>query len=124
MEDNRNKSFEDLEVWQSTRVLVKSIYESVQNLKDYSFRDQITRASVSVINNIAEGHERSSDKEFIRFLKIAKGSCGEVRSMLIISADLNYLTKEKSEELIKQCYSISRQLSGFVKYLETKSFKQ
>jgi four helix bundle protein len=124
MEDNRNKSFEDLEVWQSTRILVKSIYESVQNLKDYSFRDQITRASVSVINNIAEGHERSSDKEFIRFLKIAKGSCGEVRSMLIISADLNYLTKEKSEELIKQCYSISRQLSGFVKYLETKSFKQ
>lgn len=123
MENGKNRSFEDLEVWQSARALVKHIYESSQCLKDYSFRDQITRASVSIINNIAEGHERSSNKEFIRFLKIAKGSCGEVRSMLLLSTDLKYMTNEKSQELIEQCYSISRQLSGFIKYLEAKSSK-
>ncbi len=123
MENGKNRSFEDLEVWQSARALVKHIYESSQYLKDYSFRDQTTRASISIINNIAEGHERSSDKEFIRFLKIAKGSCGEVRSMLLLSTDLKYMTNEKSQELIEQCYSISRQLSGFIKYLEAKSSK-
>lgn len=114
------KAFEDLEVWKSTRVLVKGIYESFAGLKDYSFKDQITRASVSILNNIAEGHERDSIKEFARFLKIAKGSCGEVRSMLIVAYDLNYLGKDKSNELIEQCYSISRQLSGFIKYLNNK----
>jgi four helix bundle protein len=85
------KTFEDLEVWQYSRTLVKAVYENFADSRDYGFRDQITRATISILNNIAEGHERSSKQEFIRFLKIAKGSCAEVRSMLIIASDLNYL---------------------------------
>ena len=80
------KTFEDLRIWQEARGLVKEIYSifgvSRPAEKDYSFRDQVQRASVSIMNNIAEGFERNSDAEFARFLIIAKGSCGEVRSLL------------------------------------------
>lgn len=74
-----------MEVWQASRKLVRTVYEIFSSIHDFSFRDQITRASLSIMNNIAEGHERDSKKEFARFLKIAKGSCGEVRSMLLIA---------------------------------------
>jgi four helix bundle protein len=114
------KNFEEIEVWQLSRKLVKDIYSTFSKLKDYGFKDQICRAAISVINNIAEGHERSSNKEFIRFLTIAKGSSGEVRSMLYVASDLNYIDKEKFELLLQKCKSISKQLGGFIKYLEMK----
>jgi four helix bundle protein len=114
------KYFEEIEVWQSSRKLVKDIYSTFSMLKDYGFRDQICRAAVSVMNNIAEGHERTSTKEFIRFLAISKGSCGEVRSMLYVALDLNYINNETFTELIEQSKSISKQLSGFIRYLEGK----
>ena len=120
MENKRYNSFEELEVWKISRELVLSIYGNFFNCRDFSFKDQITRASISILNNIAEGHERDSNKEFARFLKISKGSCGEVRSMLIIAKDLNYIDVDTSEILIQKCYSISRQLAGFIKYLNSK----
>jgi len=73
------------------------------------------------MNNIAEGHERESKREFARFLKIAKGSCGEVRSMVLIAFDLNYVNFNQKEKLVDACLTISKQLSGFIKYLNDKS---
>jgi len=78
------RNFEELRVWQEARVLVNDIYKMISNCKDYGFRDQIQRAAVSIMNNIAEGSESGSDPLFIRYLKIAKASCGEVRSMLFL----------------------------------------
>ena len=82
--------FEDLEIWKSSRELVKSIYKITANIKDYGFANQIQRSSVSIMPNISEGFERKGNKEFIHFLYIAKGSCGELRSQLYIGFGLHY----------------------------------
>ena len=111
-------SFEELFVWQEARELVKHIYKVFGKSKDYGFKDQIQRASVSIMNNIAEGFERSSDKEFIRFLFIAKASSGEVRSMLYLAIDLNYIEPNMSKTLLEKCKKISGSISNLIKYLE------
>jgi len=93
------KSFEDLQVWKDAREFVKSIYEltsSAKFNKDYGLKDQIQRAAVSIINNIAEGFERDNNKEFIKSLGYSKGSAGEIRSMLYVALDLNYITISNS----------------------------
>ena len=82
------KSFEDIIAWKKAKELNLLIYRNFRNRRDFSFRDQIQRASVSIMNNIAEGFERGGNKEFKNFLFIAKGSCAEVRSMLILALDL------------------------------------
>jgi four helix bundle protein len=110
-------TFEDIIAWQKAKVLTKDIYASFADSKDYSYKDQIQRASVSIMNNIAEGFERKSNKELRQFLYIAKGSCGEVRSMLILSLELGYLSKEKSDQLVQKSIEISKTLSGFIKSL-------
>ena len=88
------KRFEELWIWQQARELVKEIYQDFKTgpgSKDFGFRGQIQDAGISVMNNIAEGFERRTDPEFSRFLDIAKGSCGEVRSMYYSAEDLDYL---------------------------------
>lgn len=109
--------FEDIIAWQRAKEMTIMIYSLFKNLKDFGFRDQITRASVSVMNNIAEGFERKSDKEFKNFLFMAKGSCGEVRSMLHLAKELNYFKSEEYEKLRNQSDEISRMLSGLIKTL-------
>ena len=111
------RTFEDIETWKKSRALVSDIYAIFFQLKDYGFRDQIQRAAVSVMNNIAEGFERKSDKELKNFLFIAKGSCGEVRSMLYVALDLGYINQGKFDTLYEQSVEISRMLSGFIKKL-------
>lgn len=74
-----DRNFESLRVWQEARIFVNDVYAMMQNCKDYGFRDQIQRASVSIMNNIAEGNESGSDAKYVNFLNIAKGSCSEVR---------------------------------------------
>ncbi|MEA2112482.1 MAG: four helix bundle protein [Patescibacteria group bacterium] len=111
------EKFEDMISWQKARTLTISIYKSFSDSKDYSFRDQIQRASVSVMNNIAEGFERKGDREFKHFLFIAKGSCGEVRSMLYLALELKYLSKEQFEKCFSLSIEISKLLSGFIKTL-------
>lgn len=117
------ESFEELQVWQDSRDLVTGIYSITSKgaLKnDRGFREQIQRAALSIMSNIAEGFERSSNKEFIRFLDFAKGSSGEVRAQLYAALDLKYLTEKEFEDLSKKCVNISKQLTGFMSYLKTK----
>lgn len=88
------KKFEDLPVWQEARIFTKEIYSLSKDTplkKDYGLKDQIQRAAVSVIANIAEGFERNNNKEFIKFLGYSKGSAGEVRALLYLALDLDYI---------------------------------
>lgn len=110
-------SFKDLTAWQKAGELSLSIYKAFANCKDYGFRDQLQRASLSIMNNIVEGYARRSDKSLRNFLLIAKGSAAEVESMLLIAVNLGYLSKEKQTELNKQIEEIGRLLSGFIKKL-------
>ena len=113
--------FEDLTIWQDARQLLKEIYSifMIKGLaqRDYGFRDQLQRAALSVMNNIAEGFERSSKADFARFLDIAKGSCGEVRSMLYVTSDLGYIPKDKALGLITQFQILSKQIAALSKTL-------
>jgi four helix bundle protein len=112
--------FEDLTSWQKARELNRLVYDVTRNpafAKDFGLRDQIRRASVSVMSNIAEGFERSGDREFIQFLSHAKGSCGEVRCQLYAALDENYLTEPEFRELYGRSVEVSRLISGFMRYL-------
>lgn len=112
--------FENLEVWRDARALVHAVYTVSQNgafAKNYGLRDQIQRASVSIMSNIAEGFERSGNKEFSHFLYMAKGSAGEVRSQLYVAHDLGYLDEVEFKRLHELALCVARQLSGFIKYL-------
>lgn len=109
--------FEDLICWQKSKDLAVKIYKSFKSSGDFGFRDQIQRAAVSVSNNIAEGFERRSNKEFTQFLYIAKGSAGEVRSMLYIALDLDYISKEQFQNFFNDCLEISKITSGLIKSL-------
>lgn len=111
------EKFEDIIAWEKSRELTLKIYKTFTDCKDFGFRNQIQRASVSIMNNIAEGFERRSNKEFKQFLYIAKGSCGEVRSMLYLAVELKYITDIKYKELLNLSFEISKMLSGFIKTL-------
>ena len=118
--------FEDLEVWKSARELTNRIYKITTDgafSKDYGLRDQIRRASVSIMSNIAEGYERGGNQELIQFLSIAKGSCGEVRCQLYIAGDQDYITQQELKPLIEQCKRISIMISNFMKHLKGSRFK-
>ncbi len=116
--------FEDLEVWQEARLLVNRVYDlsgSDAFAKDFGLRDQIRRAAVSVLSNIAEGHERDSDAEFGKFLAIAKGSAGEVRAQLYIARDRNYIGETDFSAAKEAAASLGRRIARFVAYLKQSS---
>lgn len=112
------KRFEDLLVWKKSQDLAVLVYKEFINLKDYSFKDQISRASVSISNNIAEGFDRNTNPDFIRFLYFATSSNSEVRFMLYLSERLNYLPKERTAELIDKSNEISRMLYGLIQSMK------
>ena len=114
-------NFEDLEIWQMARQQALDVYKLyIQELfsKDWELKNQINAASGSVMDNIAEGFERSGNKEFSNFLLISKGSNGEVRSQLYRAYDRKYLTIEKFEELKLKCITLSKKITSFIKYLK------
>jgi four helix bundle protein len=111
------EKFEDIISWKKGIELATNVYSIFKDNKDYGFRDQIQRAVVSISNNIAEGFERQSNKELSKFLYIAKGSAGEVRSMLSIALKLNYINQNQFNDLQSRCIEISRLLSGFIRTL-------
>jgi len=114
-------SFEEIISWQKARELNAEIYRVTNNNevfnKDYGLRDQMRRASISISSNIAEGFERETKKEFIRFLYIAKASAGEFRSQLYLASDLGYISNSEFYSLNEKVNEISKLLSGFIKYL-------
>lgn len=114
-------SFEEIESWIISRELVKEVYllsNSTDLRKDYSLKDQMQRAAVSIMSNIAEGYERGNRKEFIYFLRIARGSCAELRSQLYIALDVGYIDHNHFTKLSVKAKSITKSLSGFISYLE------
>ncbi|MBQ6047705.1 MAG: four helix bundle protein [Bacteroidales bacterium] len=112
--------FEELEVWKDAKLLTVSIYKMMRENRDYGFRDQIQRASVSIMNNIAEGSESGSDLTNVRFLHIAKGSCAEVRSMLYLALELGYCTSEQQIELLSLTRKISAYINKLIAYVRSR----
>ncbi len=115
------KSFEDLRIWQEARVFTNQIYDLTDNMRDFGFKDQIQRAAVSVMNNIAEGFDYGSDAMFIKYLDISKASCGEVKSMLYLAEDRKFCSQEKANELREKAKSISSGIHALIKYLKNKN---
>lgn len=115
----KGQKFEDLEVWKKACQLCVEIFKAFKTCRDYGFKDQITRACLSIPSNIAEGYERDSNKEFIRFLFIAKGSCGELRTQLYIGIVIGYLEKGKGSIFIEKAKEISYMLTGLIKKRKT-----
>jgi len=107
--------FEDLDVWKRSARLCADIYRQLKDLKDYGFRDQITRSGLSVPSNIAEGFERESQKECINFLSYAKGSCGELRCQIYIGMDIGYIRKDIGKKWIVETTEVSAMISGLIK---------
>lgn len=106
--------FERLEVWQRSRQLCVSIYKYMKNLNDFGFKDQITRSGLSVPSNIAEGMERVSQKDKLHFLNIARSSCAELRTQIIIGRDIEYVPEKTADLWLKEAREISAMLSGLM----------
>lgn len=111
------EQFEDIIAWQKARELTLDIYRRMRSCKDFGFKNQICRAVVSISNNIAEGFERRGDKTLKQYLFIAKGSCGETRSLLSLAAPLGHMEKADADNLHNRAQEISRILSGLIKSL-------
>lgn len=107
--------FEELEVWKRSARLSAEIYKSFSGLKDFGFRDQITRSGLSIPSNIAEGYERDSDKETANFLNYAKGSAGELRTQIYIGMDIGYIDRKTGKTWLTEAEEISRMLHGLIR---------
>lgn len=121
---NKIERFEDIVAWQRARELTREVYGSSKTgafARDFGLRDQIQRASVSTMANIAEGFERGGDKEFIQFLSTSKGSCGEVKSHLYVALDQQYVTSDRFKALYQRADEVSRLVAGFMGYLQQSS---
>ena len=120
------KRFEDIECWKKARELTRRIYEITGKsafARDFGLKDQIRRASLSVMSNIAEGYDRSGTAEFVHFLATAKGSAAEVRCQLYVAADQGYIRDDHFSELNALASEISRMLSGLMTYLRASGYK-
>jgi four helix bundle protein len=120
------KKFEDIESWKRARGLARDIYEVTATGKfahDFGLKDQIRRASVSILSNIAEGFERGGDKEFLQFLALAKGSSGEARAQLYVALDQDYISAAQFEKLSRAATEVSQLISGFMKYLHESTLR-
>ena len=118
--------FEDIVAWQRARELTREVYGSAKAgpfARDYGLKDQIQRAAVSTMANIAEGYDRGGDKEFIQFLSTAKGSCGEVRSHLYVALDQQYLTSPQFDQLYGKADEVGRLIAGFMAYLQSSQLR-
>ena len=115
------QSFEDLEVWQRGCRLAVAVFKAFATCRNLTMQDQVQRASLSVPSNVAEGYERNSNREFVRFLNIAKGSCGELRTQLYISRKLDFLKKADFDYLVTEAKEISAMLHGLSRAVSKRS---
>ncbi len=111
------QKFEDIIAWQKAQDFTVEIYAVFKDNKDWDFRNQICRASVSISNNIAEGFDRSSHADFRRFLFFSLASCSEVKSMLYLACRLKYIEQETTDKLIIRSTEISKIITGLIKSL-------
>ncbi len=109
------KSFEDLEVWKESMRLAVNIYDILKNCRDFGLRDQMQRSAVSIPSNISEGYERNTNKDFIRFLHISKGSCSELRTQIFLAIEAEIIPKSKGQELLESTRYISAMLQNYIK---------
>ncbi|MEP6920793.1 MAG: four helix bundle protein [bacterium] len=122
----RITAFEEIESWKKARILTREIYRVTSVgafARDFELKDQIRRAAVSILSNIAEGFERSGDREFVQFLSVAKGSCGELRAQLYVALDQRYFTAEDFDALSQRATEVSQLLAGFMKYLRESALR-
>ena len=117
---NKINRFEDLEVWKESMRLATKIYKNLKDCRDFSLRDQMQRAAVSIPSNIAEGYERNTNKDFIRFLYISKGSCSELRTQIYLAIEVKTISRSEGTELIKTTNSISAMLHNYIKVRKQK----
>lgn len=113
------KNFEELDVWMQSRELVNLIYSDFRSCKDFGFRDQMTRAGISIMNNISEGFCRGGNAEFRQFLKFSKGSAGEVKNMYYLAEDQNYVTEETAGERRIRFQKLINSIGGVISYLKS-----
>ncbi len=122
----RFEKFEDIEAWKKARELAQAVYTGSSSgdfNRDFGLKDQLRRASVPILSNIAEGFEREGNKEFVQFLSLAKGSCGEVRAQLYVAFDQAYIRETEFRDLREKAQEISRLIAGLMKYLRTTEMK-
>ncbi len=113
------KNFEELDIWMMSRELVNQVYSDFRKCKDFIFKNQITGAGISVMNNISEGFCRNSDAEFRQFLNISKGSTGEVKNMYYIAEDQTYISSDLALNRRQKCQNLINAISSLMKYLKT-----
>ncbi len=114
---NKITKLEDIEAWQDARILAKTIYKITADWKDFSLKDQMRRAAISIMANIAEGYGRGGNKEFAQFMFISKASASELQSHLYLSLDLNYVLQDDFYTIYEQLDKVQRKLSAFIKVL-------
>jgi len=122
----RIERFEDIEAWKRARQMTRKIYAFSRDgafARDFGLKDQMRRASVSSMSNIAEGFERDGTQEFIHFLAMAKGSSGEVRSQLYVALDEGYITQEQFDDLYNDAAAVSKMSAGFIEYLQRANWR-
>jgi four helix bundle protein len=120
------RRFEDIEAWQRARELTQAAYRMSRDgafARDFVLRDQIRGAAVSIMGNIAEGYERGGDKEFLQFLSVVKGSCGELRSHLCVALDQGYIGPPEHRRVCDRAAEVGRLISGLMKYLRGSPLK-
>ena len=120
------KKFEEIQCWQKARELTSKIYDISKKgefARDFALKDQIRRASVSVMSNIAEGFDRNGTGEFVQFLSIAKGSAAEVRCQLYVAADQNYIEKGEFDQLSRLASETALMTGGLITYLRSSGYK-
>jgi len=110
------KSFEDLDIWKDGASLSVQVYEQLKDCRDFGLRDQLQRSAISVPSNIAEGFERQTNKEFMQFLYIAKGSCGELRTQLFLASKVKVISEETANKLIEEAKKLSAKIYKLIEY--------
>jgi four helix bundle protein len=116
--------FEDFESWKEARMLVKEVYSVLGKCHDHGFKDQMQRAAVSIMSNIAEGFERGGNRKFIQFLTIARGSVAEVKSLAYAGLDIGYFDQHAFDLLLGRCNVLLKLLNGFLKFLQASDRKR
>ncbi len=116
--------FEDIESWKVARMLVKEVYGFLVSCQDRGYKDQLQRAAVSVMSNIAEGFERGSNREFVQYLVIARGSVAEVKSLAYVGKDVGYLDKATFDKVLERCMALLNLLNGFITFLKASDRKR